>query len=129
MQYEASTFGNNNRVSALDWWMKYSFSPDLAVQAGRFILPYSRQFYTHPGNLLFSDLSAADYAFNLQRAVGTILAAIRSAPLPLVVRSPTISALSTRADSKMLVTSWQGLDESKSISLNPTGIWRLRPRQ
>ena len=70
MQYEASTFGNNNRVSALDWWMKYNLSPDLAVQAGRFILPYSRQFYTHPGNLLFSDLSAADYAFNLQRAVG-----------------------------------------------------------
>ena len=73
MQYEASTFGNNNRVTALDWWMKYSFSPDLALQAGRFILPYSRQFYTHPGNLLFSDLSAADYAFNLQRAVGTHL--------------------------------------------------------
>lgn len=71
MQYETSTFGNNNRVTALDWWMKYSFSPELAVQAGRFILPYSRQFYTHPGNLLFSDLSAADYAFNLQRAVGT----------------------------------------------------------
>lgn len=70
MQYEASTFGNNNRVTALDWWMKYSFSPELAIQAGRFILPYSRQFYTHPGNLLFSDLSAADYAFNLQRAVG-----------------------------------------------------------
>ncbi len=71
MQYEASTFGNSNRVSALDWWMKYSFTPDLALQAGRFILPYSRQFYTHPGNLLFSDLSAADYAFNLQRAIGT----------------------------------------------------------
>lgn len=71
MQYEASTFGNNNRVSALDWWMKYNFTPDFALQAGRFILPYSRQFYTHPGNLLFSDLSAADYAFNLQRAIGT----------------------------------------------------------
>jgi hypothetical protein len=42
----------------------------LTVQAGRFILPYSRQFYTHPGNLLFGDLSEADYAFNLQRAVG-----------------------------------------------------------
>ncbi|MGE0826443.1 MAG: porin [Candidatus Binatia bacterium] len=70
-QYEASTFGNNNRTTMLDWWMKYTFSPELAVQAGRFILPYSRQFYTHPGNLLFSDLSAADYAFNLQRAVGS----------------------------------------------------------
>jgi len=72
-QYEASTFGNNNRTTMLDWWMKYNFSEDLAVQAGRFILPYSRQFYTHPGNLLFSDLSAADYAFNLQRAVGAHL--------------------------------------------------------
>ncbi len=70
LQYEASTFGNNNRTNMLDWWMKYTFSEQLAVQAGRFILPYSRQFYTHPGNLLFSDLSAADYAFNLQRAVG-----------------------------------------------------------
>lgn len=69
-QFEASTFGNNNRVTMLDWWMQYRFSPDLSVQAGRFILPYSRQFYTHPGNLLFSDLSEADYAFNLQRAVG-----------------------------------------------------------
>ncbi len=72
-QYEASTFGNNNRTNMLDWWMKYSLSPDLAVQAGRFILPYSRQFYTHPGNLLFPDLSSADYAFNLQRAVGAHL--------------------------------------------------------
>ena len=69
-QYETSTFGNNNRTTMLDWWMKYNFSEDFAVQTGRFILPYSRQFYTHPGNLLFSDLSAADYAFNLQRAVG-----------------------------------------------------------
>lgn len=69
-QFEATSFGNNNRVSALDWWMQYRLSPELAVQAGRFILPYSRQFYTHPGNLLFTDLSSADYAFNLQRAIG-----------------------------------------------------------
>lgn len=73
LQYEASTFGNNNRTNMLDWWMKYSFSEGFAIQAGRFILPYSRQFYTHPGNLLFSDLSSADYAFNLQRAVGAHL--------------------------------------------------------
>jgi hypothetical protein len=70
LQFETSTFGNNNRTTMLDWWMQYRFSPDLSVLAGRFILPYSRQFYTHPGNLLFSDLSEADYAFNLQRAVG-----------------------------------------------------------
>lgn len=70
-QFEGSTFGNNNRISMLDWWMQYRFSPELAVKTGRFILPYSRQFYTHPGNLLFTDLSAADYAFNLQRAIGS----------------------------------------------------------
>jgi len=69
-QYEGTTFGNNNRATMLDWWMQYSYSQYLTVQAGRFILPYSRQFYTHPGNLLFTDLSEADYAFNLQRASG-----------------------------------------------------------
>ena len=72
-QYEATTFGNTNQSTMLDWWMQYSHSQYLNVQAGRFILPYSRQFYTHPGNLLFSDLSVADYAFNLQRAVGANL--------------------------------------------------------
>ena len=72
-QFEGTTFGNNNRESMLDWWMKYDFSDYAKVQAGRFILPYSRQFYTHPGNLLFTDLSEADYAFNLQRAVGANL--------------------------------------------------------
>ncbi len=72
-QLEATTFGNNNRETMLDWWMQYSFLDHAQVQAGRFILPYSRQFYTHPGNLLFSDLSSADYAFNLQRAVGANL--------------------------------------------------------
>ena len=72
-QYEATTFGNSNQSTMLDWWMQYSHSQYLNVQAGRFILPYSRQFYTHPGNLLFSDLSVADYAFNLQRAVGANL--------------------------------------------------------
>ena len=72
-QYEATTFGNTNQSTMLDWWMQYSHSQYLKVQAGRFILPYSRQFYTHPGNLLFTDLSEADYAFNLQRAVGAHL--------------------------------------------------------
>jgi hypothetical protein len=72
-QFEGTTFGNNNRETMLDWWMQYSFADYAKVQAGRFILPYSRQFYTHPGNLLFTDLSEADYAFNLQRAVGANL--------------------------------------------------------
>ena len=70
MQIQGSTFGNNNNITMLDWWMKYRFAPELSVQAGRFVLPYSRQFYTHPGNLLFPDLSEADFAFNLPRGIG-----------------------------------------------------------
>lgn len=70
MQYEATTFGNSNGVNMLDWWLGYQMGDAGKFQMGRFILPYSRQFYTHPGELMFSDLSAADYAFNLQRAVG-----------------------------------------------------------
>lgn len=70
MQIQGSTFGNNNNITMLDWWMKYSYAPEFAAQVGRFVLPYSRQFYTHPGNLLFSDLSEADYAFNLPRSIG-----------------------------------------------------------
>lgn len=69
-QFEGSTFGNNNGVSMLDWWMQYKFNDYLSIAAGRFILAYSRQFYTHPGNLLFADLSAADYAFDMPRAIG-----------------------------------------------------------
>ena len=71
MQYEATTFGNSNGVNMLDWWIGYKAGKVGQFQMGRFILPYSRQFYTHPGELLFGDLSAADYAFNLQRAVGS----------------------------------------------------------
>ncbi|HEX9455388.1 MAG TPA: hypothetical protein VGA27_13530 [Candidatus Binatia bacterium] len=70
MQLQGSTFGNNNNITMLDWWMKYGFSPEFNLQGGRYILAYSRQFYTHPGNLLFSDLSQADYAFNLPRSIG-----------------------------------------------------------
>jgi phosphate-selective porin OprO and OprP len=69
-QLEASTFGDSNRLTLLDGWMQYRFAPGAAVKAGRILLPYSRQFLTHPGNLLFTDLSAADYAFNLPRAIG-----------------------------------------------------------
>jgi hypothetical protein len=70
MQIQGSTFGNNNNITMLDWWLKYSFAPELGVQTGRFVLPYSRQFYTHPGNLLLTDLSEADYAFNEPRGIG-----------------------------------------------------------
>ena len=70
-QIQGSTLGNDNNITMLDWWMKWNFRPETGVQAGRFILPYSRQFYTHPGNLMFADLSQADLSFNLPRAIGT----------------------------------------------------------
>ena len=73
MQLQGSTSGDSNGVTMLDWWMQYRFSPYLSVQTGRFILPYSRQFYTHPGNLLFPDVSEADLAFNLPRGLGAHL--------------------------------------------------------
>jgi hypothetical protein len=70
MQMQGSTLGNNNNITMLDWWLNYNFSPELGVQAGRFVLPYSRQFYTPPAYLMFADLSQADYAFNLPRSIG-----------------------------------------------------------
>ncbi len=76
-QLEASTFGDTNRLSLLDGWIQYRLTPSASVKAGRILLPYSRQFLTHPGNLLFTDLSAADYAFNLPRATGVHAAAER----------------------------------------------------
>lgn len=70
LQFEGSTFGNNNNVTLLDWWGRYTLSPELYVQTGRGILWYSRQFITHPGTLLFLDLSEADLAFSLYRGIG-----------------------------------------------------------
>ena len=72
-QVDGSTLGDNNNVAMIDWWMKYTFSSYLYVLAGRWLVPYSRQFLTHPGNLLLPDLSPADYAFNLPRAIGVQL--------------------------------------------------------
>lgn len=69
-QLQATTAGDSNTVTWLDLWMTYRASEYLSVQAGRLLIPYSRQFYTHPGYLLQSDLSAADYAFNLPRSTG-----------------------------------------------------------
>jgi hypothetical protein len=69
-QLNASTLGNSNQVSLIDGWIQYHLAPEANIQVGRFILPYSRQFYTHPGNLLMTDLSIADYAFNLPRSTG-----------------------------------------------------------
>ena len=73
LQFEGSTFGNNNNVTLLDWWGRYTLSPEFYVQSGRGLVWYSRQFITHPGTLLFLDLSEADLAFSLYRAVGGLV--------------------------------------------------------
>jgi hypothetical protein len=70
LQFEGSTLGNNNRLSLLDAWVQLQTGAGTNVQVGRMLVPYSRQFYTHPGQLLFADLSEADYAFNLPRTLG-----------------------------------------------------------
>jgi hypothetical protein len=70
VQLEGSTLGNNNRLNLLDAWVQLQTGAGTNVQVGRMLVPYSRQFYTHPGQLLFSDLSEADYAFNLPRTLG-----------------------------------------------------------
>ena len=70
-QLEASTFGDSNRLTLLDGWLQYRTGRSISIKAGRILLPFSRQFLTHPGELLFADLSRADYAFNLPRSIGT----------------------------------------------------------
>ena len=70
LQIQGNTLGNNNNITMLDWLVNYHFAPEIATQAGRFVLPYSRQFYAPPAFLMFADLSQADYAFNLPRSIG-----------------------------------------------------------
>jgi len=70
LQIQGSTLGNNNNITMLDWLVNYNFAPEVGVQTGRFVLPYSRQFYTPPAYLMFADLSQADTAFDLPRSIG-----------------------------------------------------------
>lgn len=70
LQFQGSTVANGNGVSMLDWFVSKSFSKYLNVQAGRYWTPYSYEYYDSPGNYLFADLSSAEYAFSLPRAIG-----------------------------------------------------------
>lgn len=70
MQFQGSTAGNSNSISMLDWFTSRTFSPHLTLQAGRSWSPYSYEYYDNPGNYLFPDLSTAEYAFVLPRAIG-----------------------------------------------------------
>lgn len=70
LQFQGSTAGDGNGISMLDWFTSKTFSPRFTVQVGRFWTPYSYEYYDNPGNYLFADLSTAEYAFVLPRAIG-----------------------------------------------------------
>lgn len=70
LQFQGSTAGNGNGVTLLDWFTSKTFSKYLTLQAGRFWTPYTYEYYDSPGNYLFADLSTAEFAFVLPRALG-----------------------------------------------------------
>ncbi len=69
-QFQGSTAGNSNGITMLDWFVSKTFSDQLTLQMGRSWTPYSFEYYMNPGNYLFPDLSTAEYAFVLPRAIG-----------------------------------------------------------
>ena len=70
LQFQGSTAGNSNTVTMLDWFTSKTLSSHLTLLAGRSWTPYTYEFYLNPGNYLFPDLSTAEYAFVLPRAIG-----------------------------------------------------------
>ena len=70
LQLQGSTAGNSNTITMLDWFTSDTFSKQITVQVGRSWTPYSYEYYDNPGNYLFADLSTAEYAFTLPRAIG-----------------------------------------------------------
>jgi hypothetical protein len=72
-QIQGFTTGNSNNMTVLDWFMSKTFSPYLTVQAGRSWTAYTWEFYANPAWLQFPDLSTAEYAFVLPRAIGLAL--------------------------------------------------------
>jgi hypothetical protein len=70
LQVQGSTAGNSNSLAFIDWFTSNTFSKALTVQVGRSYTPYSYEYYCNPGNYLFADLSTAEYAFVLPRAIG-----------------------------------------------------------
>lgn len=70
LQFQGSTAGDGNGIGMLDWFTSKTFSKYLTLQAGRFWTPFTYEYYDNPGNYLFADLSTAEYAFVLPRAIG-----------------------------------------------------------
>ena len=76
LQAGVSTIGAPD-VFLLEAWVAREFASGFRVQAGRFLVPFSRQFMTAPSNLLFPDISTADAAFNAPYAWGSTLSMTR----------------------------------------------------
>ncbi|MGB6977896.1 MAG: hypothetical protein WBD66_01730 [Candidatus Acidiferrales bacterium] len=70
LQFQVGTAGDSNGITALDWFTSKTFSKYLTLQGGRFWTPYSYEYYDNPGNYLLADLSTAEFAFALPRAIG-----------------------------------------------------------
>ncbi|MDE3178415.1 MAG: hypothetical protein KGM47_02045, partial [Acidobacteriota bacterium] len=70
IQMQGSTVGNGNGITLLDWFTAKTFSKGLTLQVGRFWTPFTYEYYDSPANYLFADLSTAEFAFVLPRAIG-----------------------------------------------------------
>lgn len=76
VQAGVSTIGTAD-VFLLEAWGAREIAPGWRVQAGRFLVPFSRQFMTAPSNLLFPDISTTDAAFNVPYAWGSTISMTR----------------------------------------------------
>ncbi len=70
LQVQGNTAGDSNGLSFIDWFVSDTYSKAFTVQVGRSYTPYSFEYYCSPANYLFADLSTAEIAFTLPRAIG-----------------------------------------------------------
>jgi len=70
LQVQGNTAGDSNGLSFIDWFVSNTYSKAFTLQVGRSYTPYSYEYYCSPANYLFADLSTAEIAFTLPRAIG-----------------------------------------------------------
>lgn len=70
LQMQGFTTGDSGTMTLLDWFTAKTFNKYFTLQAGRSWTAYTWEFYANPAWLTFPDLSSAEYAFVLPRAVG-----------------------------------------------------------
>lgn len=69
-QYQGISATNSNSVGMLDWWLSKKFSNAFSLKAGRTWTAYTYEYNDSPATYMFPDLSTAEYAFSLPRAIG-----------------------------------------------------------